>query len=493
MITTVTLNPCVDHTIVTEKFLYGGTNKVKSIQKDFAGKGINVSKALKELGAETICLGFAYEKDAEKFQGSLDERNISHDFVVVPGELRTNMKIFDASAKIMSEFNESGHPVSAGSLEKFYDKVQQYLPMTDILVLDGSVPPGVPKDIYRRLMESVNELGIRTILDAADELFLEGIKGKPYLIKPNIDEISRALGRKFRSRDEVIAAARELVGEEIRYVCVSMGAEGALLVTEKVAFFAPALSVEVEGVQGAGDSMVAGFCLAMEKGCGAKEMLQYAMAAAAGSLVKKGTELCGREEFEHYLPLARVEKVEEFFDIRTAKGELTGRVKARSLVHREGDWHGSVHMWVSNRGADGRIKILIQRRSMDKDHFPGCLDISAAGHLSAGDDFEEGAQRELYEELGIKAERGELKFLFQISREIQGFFHGQNTMDREIASVYLYDKTIQIEQLCLQEEELAEVFWVDLEELEKAVKDPEKNYCIYEGELQKVKAYLVGE
>ncbi len=149
------------------------------------------------------------------------------------------------------------------------------------------------------------------ILDAADELFLEGIKGKPYLIKPNIDEISRALGRKFRSRDEVIAAARELVGEEIRYVCVSMGAEGALLVTEKVAFFAPALSVEVEGVQGAGDSMVAGFCLAMEKGCGAKEMLQYAMAAAAGSLVKKGTELCGREEFEHYLPLARVEKVEE--------------------------------------------------------------------------------------------------------------------------------------------------------------------------------------
>lgn len=490
MITTVTLNPCIDRTVTVEKFLYGGTNRVTGARKDIAGKGINVSKALRNLGAKPLCLGFSYERENEELQGSLDALGIRHDFVEIPGELRTNVKIFDSSQKVMSELNESGHPVSAEAVEQFLERFEAHLDDTDLLVLTGSVPVGVPKDIYRTLMERAAKRGIRTVLDAAGELLLEGIKGKPYLIKPNIDELSQALGREFRSRDEIIEAARMLVGKGIPYVCVSLGAEGALLVDETDVFFAPALDIDVKGIQGAGDSLVAGFCLALEEKMDVKTMLCYASAAAAGSLIKEGTAFCEQADFERFLPRAEVKKIDEFFDIRTLEGAITGEVKARSRVHREGDWHGTAHMWVANRGSDGRWKLLIQRRSKEKDNYPGYCDISSAGHLSAGDDFEKAAYRELYEELGLRAEQGELQFLFFMGRQVKEFFHDHSIIDREIAAVYLYDKPVDIRKLRLQKEEVDEVFWLDLEKLEQILEDPEAKYCVYGGEIRKLKKFL---
>ena len=131
----------------------------------------------------------------------------------------------------------------------------------------------------------------------------------------------------------------------------------------------------------------------------------------------------------------------EYFDVLTPDGGRTGQVKERSAVHRDGDWHGTAHIWLV-RKQNGRLQVLLQKRSRKKETFPGCFDTSCAGHLSAGDSFEEGALRELSEELGIRAQASDLFSVGLYSYEVKESFGGTDIIDREIAAVYLYQKPV---------------------------------------------------
>lgn len=302
MITTLTLNPCIDRTITIEKFLFGGTNKVLDVRKDVSGKGINVSIVLKHLGLDTLCLGFNYSKDSKAIEEELNDQNIKYDFVKVKGEVRVNVKIFDKSVKVMSEFNESGHQVSKEAVDELLDVVYGYFDDTSILVLDGSVPAGVPVDIYKTIIEMANRRGIKTILDAANDLLLEGIKAKPYMIKPNIDELSAISKREIKTREDIILVSREIISKGVSYVCVSMGKDGAMLIGLDNVYVSPAMKVDIKGIQGAGDSLVAGICMAIDKGISEEKLLAYGVAAASGSLLHEGTLLCEKEDFDRLLP-----------------------------------------------------------------------------------------------------------------------------------------------------------------------------------------------
>lgn len=302
MITTLTLNPCIDRTITIEKFLFGGTNKVLDVRKDVSGKGINVSIVLKHLGLDTLCLGFNYSKDSKAIEEELNDQNIKYDFVKVKGEVRVNVKIFDKSVKVMSEFNESGHQVSKEAVDELLDVVYGYFDDTSILVLDGSVPAGVPVDIYKTIIEMANRRGIKTILDAANDLLLEGIKAKPYMIKPNIDELSAISKREIKTREDIISVSREIISKGVSYVCVSMGKDGAMLIGLDNVYVSPAMKVDIKGIQGAGDSLVAGICMAIDKGISEEKLLAYGVAAASGSLLHEGTLLCEKEDFDRLLP-----------------------------------------------------------------------------------------------------------------------------------------------------------------------------------------------
>lgn len=309
MITTLTLNPCIDRTITIEKFLFGGTNKVLDVRKDVSGKGINVSIVLKHLGLDTLCLGFNYSKDSKAIEEELNDQNIKFDFVKVKGEVRVNVKIFDKSVKVMSEFNESGHQVSKEAVDELLDVVYGYFDDTSILVLDGSVPAGVPVDIYKTIIEMANRRGIKTILDAANDLLLEGIKAKPYMIKPNIDELSAISKREIKTREDIISVSREIISKGVSYVCVSMGKDGAMLIGLDNVYVSPAMKVDIKGIQGAGDSLVAGICMAIDKGIGEEKLLAYGVAAASGSLLHEGTLLCEKEDFDKLLPEVVVNKL----------------------------------------------------------------------------------------------------------------------------------------------------------------------------------------
>ena len=180
----------------------------------------------------------------------------------------------------------------------------------------------------------------------------------------------------------------------------------------------------------------------------------------------------------------------EIFDICNEQGIPTGETVERSIAHRDGIPHRTVHIWIT-REAEGRQQILLQQRSLEKDSFPGLFDTSSAGHLQAGDEPLEGAMRELEEELGIKAEASQLKYAgtFHISYEVE--FHGAPFKDNEIAFVYVYDGDVDIEDLTLQEEEVIGVEWFDLDEVYEEVKNRfRERFCVPIEGLDVLKKYL---
>ncbi|MBW7573018.1 1-phosphofructokinase [Caproiciproducens faecalis] len=309
MITTLTLNPCIDRTVTVDGFTYGGTNHVENFRCDVSGKGINVSIALNNIGEATRCLGFNYMDGGSLLTDFLNEEKISNDFLNVSGQLRTNIKIFDRKASVMSELNESGNFVNGDCIADLVKKVEEYLPETSLLVLDGSVPPGVSKDIYKILTDKAREYGVKTVIDAYGELLLEGIKASPYLIKPNKDELEEAFGEKIQSKEDAIRVARKIIAQGVTMVCVSMGKGGAMLITEDKAYFCAGAEIEVKGVQGAGDSLVAGMCYAIVHGLSCAEMLRYGVAVAHGSLTLEGTQMCTLESFQKMLPLIHTEEI----------------------------------------------------------------------------------------------------------------------------------------------------------------------------------------
>lgn len=182
----------------------------------------------------------------------------------------------------------------------------------------------------------------------------------------------------------------------------------------------------------------------------------------------------------------------EQFDIVDENGQPTGETVERIFAHENGIRHRAAHIWIARKG-EGGWQVLLQKRSMDKDSFPGMLDTSSAGHIQAGDEPLESAIRELFEELGIAAQKEELHFagMFQIYFEKP--FHGRLFKDYEIAYVYIYTNAVEIEQLTLQKEEVETVAWFDLEDVYQACQRHDERFCVPIEGLEIARKYLVAK
>lgn len=178
----------------------------------------------------------------------------------------------------------------------------------------------------------------------------------------------------------------------------------------------------------------------------------------------------------------------EYLDLVNEEGEPTGIVKERSLVHRDGDWHRTSHVWIMRKTGEGKQEVLLQKRSKEKDSFPGCYDISSAGHIPAGKGYLESAVRELKEELGIDVKEDELEYRMTRKIENSNIFYGKEFVDRQVTRVYrLQCDGLQVEDLTLQEEEVESVLWMEYEECLKAVKENTMHHCIILEELEAVR------
>lgn len=175
-------------------------------------------------------------------------------------------------------------------------------------------------------------------------------------------------------------------------------------------------------------------------------------------------------------------KEDEFLNIIDENGNLTHKSKPRTLIHEDGDLHPTSHVWIL-KTTDISVYVLLQKRAACKELHPNCYDVSAAGHVTEGGEYRKSAVRELYEELGIKSELKQLEFIGMHSSE----YKSEKYWDRELTAVYLYHHPVDFSKLVLQESEVAEVCWVDLDECLAMIDSPQFKHCISKDELFMVK------
>lgn len=289
MIYTVTLNPAIDKTIKLKNLLVDHVNRAEEVREDAGGKGINVSKMIKNLMGSSIALGICGGKTGEFIQYQLDELGISHHFIKADGQTRTNIKIVDDLNKTYTDINETGTPVSEEVLKALEETIFSRLTPEDFLVLAGSVPANVSKDIYKNWIQRANQIGAKVILDADGLLLEQGIEAGPYLIKPNIHELEQLCNQKIETIEKAIQLAKDLLKHKIDIIVISRGEQGCVVVTKDETLMVEGLKVPVKGTVGAGDSMVAALAHALSQKASLKEAIILGVAASAASIMQEGT------------------------------------------------------------------------------------------------------------------------------------------------------------------------------------------------------------
>ena len=302
MIITVTLNPALDKTLVLAEFHPGMVNRVKSIRRDAGGKGLLVSKTIEALGGESIAISIVGGATGQFIRGQLDEMGIQNDLVEVNTGTRTNLKIIDNTKKTYTEINEPGAPVHEMVVEEAVYALESHMRKGDAVVLAGSLPEGCKPGIYADIIEVCKAAGARVYLDCDGEAFKLGVAAKPHLIKPNKYELAELCGCDPEDDIACMQEAKQLVAQGVGSVLLSLGAYGALYVSENFCLRGQGIKVPVIGRSGAGDAMTAAMVLGEEKGMPPEERLRYAIASASAKIMVAGTQPPERETVEEMLP-----------------------------------------------------------------------------------------------------------------------------------------------------------------------------------------------
>ena len=307
MIYTVTLNPSIDYVIKVDKLTTGNINRVNEEHVYPGGKGINVTRILKSLDNDNIALGFVSGFTGDYIINSLQELNLKSDFIKVKeGFTRINVKV---KSEEETEINGQGPKISEEELNQFY-KVIDKLVDGDILILSGSIPSCLDERLYESIMKKVEDRDIKVIVDATKNLLLNVLKYKPFLIKPNNHELAEMFNVELNSTEDVVFYARKLKEMGAQNVLISMGKDGALLVTENGEVFASSVAKgEVVNSVGAGDSMVAGFIAGYLKSNSYEEALR--LGAASGGATAFSSDLATREFIDKLVDEIKIEKIKQ--------------------------------------------------------------------------------------------------------------------------------------------------------------------------------------
>ncbi|MBO4280529.1 MAG: 1-phosphofructokinase family hexose kinase [Lachnospiraceae bacterium] len=300
MIITVTMNPAVDKTAELGDFVLGGVNKLKNVIIDAGGKGINVSKTLRVLNKPNMACGFLGGPNGDTVRLALQKSMIMSDFVqVANGETRSNLKV--KSIFGMTEFDEPGPKVTKEELQQLMDKLKKHAKPGTMFVLSGSLPEGVPTDIYKTMTEMLHQCGCKVFLDAGGDALKYGLEAQPEYIKPNLGELRDLYDYhdEFESNEAMVAwtkeKAVELLSKGPRMVSVSLGASGGVFTDGIETIYAPAKKVDVLSPVGAGDAMTAAIAYCLDSNMHFHDVIRYAIAVSCGACTTDGTKPPSKE------------------------------------------------------------------------------------------------------------------------------------------------------------------------------------------------------
>jgi len=306
MITTITLNPAIDTRYFIDDFQEGKLFRADKIVKSPGGKGLNVTKVLHQLGADVTATGIVGGKNGEWIREKLKERNIKEKFYICSKETRVCIAVLAKNSE--TEILEASEEVEEKDIKGFEKVFAELLEKSDIITISGSLLKGVEKDYYKKLIEMINSKNRKVILDTSGATLLEGIKAKPYLIKPNFDELEYITGEKISDEHKLKGAVLKLKESGAQNILVSMGKDGAMYFGERnLKVTIP--EIEVCNTVGSGDSTVAGFAKGLQDNMDLEETLKLAMACGMSNAQKTETGLVDIKDVESFMKQIKIEEI----------------------------------------------------------------------------------------------------------------------------------------------------------------------------------------
>ncbi|HJE98395.1 MAG TPA: 1-phosphofructokinase [Ligilactobacillus acidipiscis] len=305
MIYTVTVNPAIDYIVQLKELTLGEVNRMDYDNKLPGGKGINVSRILKELGHDNTALGFLGGFTGEFVDDSLQELGLRTNFTRIAADTRINVKI---KAQTETEINGQGPQITAAEVAAFSQQFEQLTP-ADTVIFAGSLVPSLSNDFYLDLIKIIRSKGAQFVIDTTGESLLKTLPEQPLVVKPNNHELAELFGVELNSIADIVKYARKLLGLGAQHVLVSMAADGGLMVTKDKVYRSKAPKGTVINSVGAGDSMIAGFTGTFARSKDPQEAFKYGL--ACGSATTFSEDLATREKIEEILPQIKITEWEE--------------------------------------------------------------------------------------------------------------------------------------------------------------------------------------
>lgn len=302
MIYTVTFNPSVDYVVRVDEIETGALNRTGDTEKYAGGKGINVSRILRQLDTESTALGFSGGFTGEFIKDTLKSQGILHDFVEIEEDTRINIKLKTSSE---TEINADGPKITDGNINALKRQLME-LTKDDHVIFAGSIPKGY-EHLYPQLSRILYDKKVTFTIDAEGEKLLSTLQYNPYLIKPNLFELEGIVNRKLKNDKEIVEAGAELQEQGADNILVTLGSEGAIFIGRNNHFRIPSPKGTLRNSVGAGDSTVAGFISRQDKTI--EERIRYAI--ACGSATAFSDDLALREEIEALVPQIEIIPIEE--------------------------------------------------------------------------------------------------------------------------------------------------------------------------------------
>lgn len=311
MILTVTLNAAVDRTYRVEGFALDVVNRPSASWIVAGGKGINVARTVHRLGGGAFATGILGGHNGRFIAASLREEGIPGRFVWVRGESRTCIAAVDPLRRSQTEINEVGPPVPASAVRRLTRLIHDLVATGKycFLVLSGSIPPGVPDDVYARIIAAVREGRTRVVLDTSGEALRQGAAAGPWMIKPNLLETEHLTGRKPATVTDARDLALGLLNDRTEAIVVTMGASGCVCVTGSEQFHVPAPEVPFLSAVGSGDALLGATLLKLEAGSSWPEAVRYGVGAGAANACEYGAGFVTPHEVERWAAATTVQRL----------------------------------------------------------------------------------------------------------------------------------------------------------------------------------------
>lgn len=259
MFITITLNPAIDTMIFVDKLNSQKHNNLIKKQKVAGGKGINISKMLKQLNEKTFATGFLGGTNGKFISKELSKLHIDHQFITIKGNTRENIKIFDESTHETYEINDQGPSCDMNHFNELIIFLKSLIKPKDVVIISGSAPIDFKADVYKILINEINHLADKIILDTSKAWFKEGLSATPDLIKPNLEELQEYTKKRLDDEPTIIKEALKICDTGVSEVLVSLGKNGSLYVSKEHIYKISVPDIKVYHTTGAGDALLAAF------------------------------------------------------------------------------------------------------------------------------------------------------------------------------------------------------------------------------------------